>query len=73
MTGLRSKTKLPSPLAHTHHHQPLTITLRGITNDGVDLGVDTFRTVTLPLLKRLGIEEGLELRVSEGQAQSIWI
>ncbi|MEW5309007.1 MAG: hypothetical protein WDW38_000921 [Sanguina aurantia] len=43
--------------------QPLTITLRGITNDGVDVGVDTFRTVTLPLLKRLGIEEGLELRV----------
>ncbi|MEW5298344.1 MAG: hypothetical protein WDW36_001480 [Sanguina aurantia] len=43
--------------------KPLTITLRGITNDGVDVGVDTFRTVTLPLLKRLGIEEGLELRV----------
>jgi len=27
------------------------------------VGVDTFRAVTLPLMKRLGVEDGLELRV----------
>ena len=48
----------PSPLL-----QPLSITLRGITNDPGDPGIDVFRTVTLPLLKRLGVEDGLELRV----------
>ncbi|PNH12636.1 putative RNA 3'-terminal phosphate cyclase-like protein [Tetrabaena socialis] len=50
--------------------KPLTITLRGITNDATDPGVDTFRTVTLPLLRKaLGLEDGLELRVvSRGAA-----
>jgi RNA 3'-terminal phosphate cyclase-like protein len=44
--------------------QPLSITLKGITNDGVDPGIDTFRTVTLPLVQRLaGLEAGLELKV----------
>lgn len=47
-----------------HMQQPLSITLRGVTNDSLDPGVDTFRTVTLPLLKRLGVEDaGLELRI----------
>lgn len=45
--------------------KPLTITLTGITNDALDPCVDTFRTVTLPLLKLVGIEEGLELRVNK--------
>ncbi|PNW79091.1 hypothetical protein CHLRE_09g400367v5 [Chlamydomonas reinhardtii] len=50
--------------------KPLSITLRGITNDSVDPGVDTFRTVTLPLMRKaLGLEDGLELRVvSRGAA-----
>ncbi|GLC44223.1 hypothetical protein PLESTB_000754400 [Pleodorina starrii] len=50
--------------------KPLSITLRGITNDETDPGVDTFRTVTLPLLRKaLGVEDGLELRVvSRGAA-----
>ena len=52
---------------HTVHtvpsQQPLSITLRGITNDQGDPGIDVFRTVTLPLLKRLGVDDGLELRV----------
>eukprot|EP00195_Chlamydomonas_chlamydogama_P012345 CAMPEP_0202904714 /NCGR_PEP_ID=MMETSP1392-20130828/30784_1 /ASSEMBLY_ACC=CAM_ASM_000868 /TAXON_ID=225041 /ORGANISM="Chlamydomonas chlamydogama, Strain SAG 11-48b" /LENGTH=247 /DNA_ID=CAMNT_0049592495 /DNA_START=141 /DNA_END=880 /DNA_ORIENTATION=+ len=44
--------------------KPLSITLRGITNDHVDPSIDIFRTVTLPLVKRcLGSEEGLELKV----------
>jgi RNA 3'-terminal phosphate cyclase-like protein len=32
---------------------PLSITLRGITNDAVDVGVDMWRTVTLPLLRQI--------------------
>lgn len=51
--------------------KPLSITLRGITNDQVDPGVDVFRTVTMPLLKRLGIEEGLELKVIKRGARPL--
>ena len=44
--------------------QPLSITLKGITNDHLDPSIDVIRTVTLPLLKRLGVEDnGLELKV----------
>ncbi|KAI7844417.1 hypothetical protein COHA_002011 [Chlorella ohadii] len=44
--------------------KPLTITLRGITNDNVDCGVDVWRTVTFPLLRQLtGVEDGFELKV----------
>ncbi|PSC69440.1 18S rRNA biogenesis RCL1, partial [Micractinium conductrix] len=44
--------------------KPLTITLRGITNDSTDCGVDVWRTVTLPLLRTLtGAEDGFELKV----------
>lgn len=38
--------------------QPLSITLKGITNDHVDPSIDTWRTVTLPLIRRAaGLEE----------------
>lgn len=44
--------------------KPLSITLRGITNDSIDPGVDVWRTATLPLLRSLsGLEDGFELRV----------
>lgn len=44
--------------------QALSITLKGLTNDHMDPGIDVVRTVTLPLLKRLGVEDnGLELKV----------
>ena len=43
---------------------PLHIYLTGITNHNDDPSVDTIRTVLLPVLKRFGIEEGLELKVS---------
>lgn len=45
--------------------QPLSITLKGITNDHVDPSVDTWRTVTLPLLRRAaGLDDaGLELKI----------
>lgn len=38
-------------------------TLTGITSDNDDLSADSIRTVTLPLLKKFGIEENLELRI----------
>ena len=43
---------LPFPAILCYPPQPLSITLRGITNDSGDPGVDVFRTVTLPLLVR---------------------
>ncbi|CDP02194.1 unnamed protein product [Coffea canephora] len=44
--------------------KPLCIRLRGITNDSKDPSVDTFRSTTLPILKRFGVNpEGLELKI----------
>ena len=44
--------------------KPLSITLHGITNDDIDPGVDVWRTVTLPLLRKLtGSENQFELKV----------
>ncbi|KAH9329493.1 hypothetical protein KI387_001601 [Taxus chinensis] len=43
---------------------PLSITLKGITNDDKDPCVDTFRITTLPMLKHFGIPlEDLELKI----------
>ncbi len=36
--------------------QPTTLTLTGITNDSLDMSVDTLFHVTFPLLKRFGVE-----------------
>ncbi|XP_054814070.1 probable RNA 3'-terminal phosphate cyclase-like protein isoform X2 [Prosopis cineraria] len=42
--------------------KPLTIRLKGITNDSKDPSVDTFRSTTLPILKLFGVPcEGLDL------------
>ncbi len=41
----------------------LSITLRGVTNGAADVGVDTLRTVSLPLLRLFGVHEGAQLRV----------
>ncbi|KAK4784583.1 hypothetical protein SAY86_018951 [Trapa natans] len=44
--------------------KPLSIRLRGITNDSKDPSVDTFRSTTLPMLKHFGVPtEGLELKI----------
>ncbi|CAH2072204.1 unnamed protein product [Thlaspi arvense] len=44
--------------------KPLSIRLRGITNDPKDPSVDTFRSTTLHILKRFGVPaEGLELKI----------
>ncbi|XP_010421001.1 PREDICTED: probable RNA 3'-terminal phosphate cyclase-like protein [Camelina sativa] len=44
--------------------KPLSIRLRGITNDPRDPSVDTFRSTTLQILKRFGVpEEGLDLKI----------
>lgn len=46
---------------------PLSMKLTGITNDAIDVGIDTWRTVTLPLLRQLigeeGVQGGFELKV----------
>ncbi|KAJ1958149.1 hypothetical protein IWQ62_004947, partial [Dispira parvispora] len=44
---------------------PLVAWLTGITSNNIDLSVDTLRTVTLPLLKSFGIDEGIELRITK--------
>ncbi|RWR76842.1 putative RNA 3'-terminal phosphate cyclase-like protein [Cinnamomum micranthum f. kanehirae] len=44
--------------------KPLSITLKGITNDSKDPSVDTFRTTTLHMLEHFGVPlEGLELKI----------
>ncbi|MCE3049770.1 hypothetical protein HAX54_045763 [Datura stramonium] len=44
--------------------KPLTIRLKGITNDSKDPSIDTFRSTTLPILKQFGVPaEGLELKI----------
>ncbi|KAJ1547644.1 rRNA-processing endoribonuclease [Nowakowskiella sp. JEL0078] len=44
---------------------PLMLSLTGITNDNIDISVDSLRTVTLPILKNFGITEGVELKISK--------
>ena len=42
---------------------PVDLLLTGITNSEQDITVDTLRTVTIPLMKRFGMEDGLEVKV----------
>ena len=42
---------------------PLSITLLGVTNDEVDVGVDVLRTVTLPMLRHFGLDDGVQLQI----------
>ncbi|PVV02196.1 hypothetical protein BB560_003356 [Smittium megazygosporum] len=46
-------------------------TLTGVTNNSLDIGVDRIRTVTLPLLKKFGIETGLELKILKRGAEPL--
>ncbi|XP_062082478.1 probable RNA 3'-terminal phosphate cyclase-like protein [Humulus lupulus] len=44
--------------------KPLTIRLKGITNDSKDPSIDTFQSTALPILKRFGVpSEGLKLKI----------
>ncbi|XP_019175956.1 PREDICTED: probable RNA 3'-terminal phosphate cyclase-like protein [Ipomoea nil] len=44
--------------------KPLSIRLKGITNDPKDPSIDTFRSTTLPILKLFGVpSEGLDLKI----------
>ena len=46
--------------------KPMEITLTGVTNDDEEVSVDTFRTVTLPMLKkRFGCDDGLSLHIAK--------
>jgi len=54
----------PLSLLALFGRRPLSISLRGITNDTTDPSVDVWRTVTLPLLRSIsGIDDGFELKV----------
>ncbi|KAI8587382.1 RNA 3'-terminal phosphate cyclase domain-containing protein [Geranomyces variabilis] len=44
---------------------PLQLTMTGVTNDNVDVSVDTVRTLLLPCLKRFGVEDDVELKISK--------
>lgn len=43
--------------------RPLSVKLRGVTNGGPDITVDTFRTATLPLVAKFGISEQVVFKV----------
>ncbi len=52
--------------------QPLSITLRGITNAAADPSIDVWRTVTLPLLRQAtGLSDGFELKVIKRGAEPL--
>ena len=52
--------------------QPLSITLRGITNAAADPSVDIWRTVTLPLLRQAtGLSDGFELKIVNRGAEPL--
>lgn len=52
--------------------QPLTITLKGITNAPADPSVDIWRTVTLPLLRlATGLSDGFELKIVKRGAEPL--
>lgn len=52
--------------------QPLSITLRGITNALADPSVDVWRTVTLPLLRQAtGLSDGFELKIIKRGAEPL--
>jgi RNA 3'-terminal phosphate cyclase-like protein len=45
--------------------RPLVATLRGITNDDIDVSVDYFKAITLPLIKHFGLDEGVDFKVKK--------
>lgn len=45
--------------------EQMTATLRGITMDNTDLGVDTLRTATLVNYRNFGVDEGVELKIAK--------
>eukprot|EP00727_Mastigamoeba_balamuthi_P006165 m51a1_g2168 hypothetical protein (360) ;mRNA; r:54410-55863 len=45
--------------------EPVVATLTGVTNEAADQSVDLVRSVMLPNLMRLGIEEGLDLKIAK--------
>mmetsp|Transcript_27513 Transcript_27513/g.72338 ORF Transcript_27513/g.72338 Transcript_27513/m.72338 type:complete len:361 (-) Transcript_27513:36-1118(-) len=45
--------------------KPLMLTLEGVTNNDTDPSVDALRTVALPILRRFGVDAGLELKISK--------
>eukprot|EP00057_Strongylocentrotus_purpuratus_P034962 XP_797204.2 PREDICTED: RNA 3'-terminal phosphate cyclase-like protein [Strongylocentrotus purpuratus] len=44
--------------------KPVKAVLRGVTNDQLDPSVDVIKAVTFAVLKKFGIDEGLELKVN---------
>jgi RNA 3'-terminal phosphate cyclase-like protein len=45
--------------------EPLEIVLTGVTNDGIDVSIDSFRAVIPVLLRQFGIEEGPSINLIE--------
>ncbi|XP_002171218.2 RNA 3'-terminal phosphate cyclase-like protein [Hydra vulgaris] len=48
---------------------PLNIILKGVTNDKNDISVDNIKFVTLALMKKFGLDEGLELNIRKRGAK----
>eukprot|EP01059_Diplonema_ambulator_P020069 TRINITY_DN33766_c0_g1_i1.p1 TRINITY_DN33766_c0_g1~~TRINITY_DN33766_c0_g1_i1.p1 ORF type:complete len:367 (+),score=33.78 TRINITY_DN33766_c0_g1_i1:66-1166(+) len=42
--------------------KPIEATLYGVTNNQLDIGVDCIRTVTIPLLRKFGIEAAIQIK-----------
>eukprot|EP01086_Lenisia_limosa_P000039 TRINITY_DN10073_c0_g1_i1.p1 TRINITY_DN10073_c0_g1~~TRINITY_DN10073_c0_g1_i1.p1 ORF type:complete len:357 (-),score=71.04 TRINITY_DN10073_c0_g1_i1:42-1112(-) len=44
--------------------KPLVATLKGITNDNIDISVDLLRTVTIHILRPFGVDEGVAIKIN---------
>ncbi|KAI8344870.1 RNA 3'-terminal phosphate cyclase [Choanephora cucurbitarum] len=45
--------------------KPFVLVLQGITTDHIDVSVDLIRTVLLPQLKRYGVDQNLEMKITK--------
>ena len=42
--------------------KPIEVTLEGVTNNQIDIGIDTIRTVTIPLVAKFGVSASLKIK-----------
>lgn len=49
--------------------KPIVATLRGVTNEALDVSVDVIRTAMVPLMREFGVEDEYEIKVLKRGAQ----
>eukprot|EP01064_Diplonema_japonicum_P002248 TRINITY_DN11434_c0_g1_i1.p1 TRINITY_DN11434_c0_g1~~TRINITY_DN11434_c0_g1_i1.p1 ORF type:complete len:381 (+),score=67.92 TRINITY_DN11434_c0_g1_i1:45-1145(+) len=52
----------PLALLAPFSKKDMEVTLQGVTNNQLDIGVDTLRTVTIPLFRKFGVEAAIRIK-----------